>query len=296
MSNALVEPALAALRRDRPDLARPPLRTIYTGFSSVVVSTGSGFTVRIGRNQQAGDTHERKWRVVSLLDDLPVAVPRPEWQVPPGPEVRFGAAAYPTIEGITLPWDRPVSAEVVGQLARFLARLHGITDPAVRDSVDSLEVWRTWVLEMVESSIALLAGELSSADHGRLTRWHRAEFVPRICGLGDRDVVVVHGDFWHDNLVIGPDGLAGVIDWEAAELADPAVDLAPVWDIDPALGAALLRGYQDQLGPDGSLAERVRLFRIARNLGGVAWSVDNDDAEEYADSLLKVRSVLPLLA
>jgi aminoglycoside phosphotransferase (APT) family kinase protein len=38
--------------------------------------------------------------------------------------------------------------------------------------------------------------------------------------------VVVHGDFRIGNLMVGPDGLLGVFDWEFAHLGDPAEDLA----------------------------------------------------------------------
>jgi aminoglycoside phosphotransferase (APT) family kinase protein len=37
---------------------------------------------------------------------------------------------------------------------------------------------------------------------------------------------VVHGDFRHGNLVVGPDGLRAVLDWELAHLGDPMEDLA----------------------------------------------------------------------
>jgi len=36
---------------------------------------------------------------------------------------------------------------------------------------------------------------------------------------------VVHGDFRHGNLIIGPDGLRAVLDWELAHLGDPMEDL-----------------------------------------------------------------------
>lgn len=35
---------------------------------------------------------------------------------------------------------------------------------------------------------------------------------------------------------------------------------------------------------------------VDSNLGGIAWSVENNDEEEYADSLIKVHSVLPLIS
>ena len=36
---------------------------------------------------------------------------------------------------------------------------------------------------------------------------------------------VVHGDFRLGNLIVGPDGLRAVIDWELAHLGDPMEDL-----------------------------------------------------------------------
>ena len=42
---------------------------------------------------------------------------------------------------------------------------------------------------------------------------------------GDASPVVVHGDFRNGNLVVGPDGLRAVLDWELAHLGDPLEDL-----------------------------------------------------------------------
>ena len=41
-----------------------------------------------------------------------------------------------------------------------------------------------------------------------------------------REAVVVHGDYRIGNLVVGDDGLVGVLDWEFAHLDDPVRDLA----------------------------------------------------------------------
>src|SRR3984893_30032 len=53
----------------------------------------------------------------------------------------------------------------------------------------------------------------------------------RLCWLGEtrppaRDPVFVHGDYRIGNLVVGEDGLVGVLDWEFAHLDDPVRDLA----------------------------------------------------------------------
>jgi aminoglycoside phosphotransferase (APT) family kinase protein len=63
--------------------------------------------------------------------------------------------------------------------------------------------------------------------------------------------VLVHGDFRMGNLMVGPDGLAAVLDWELAHLGDAHEDLAygcmTVWrfgHIDkPAFGAGDLEAY-----------------------------------------------------
>lgn len=39
------------------------------------------------------------------------------------------------------------------------------------------------------------------------------------------DVTLVHGDFRHGNLIIGPDGVRAVLDWELAHTGDPMEDL-----------------------------------------------------------------------
>ena len=44
-------------------------------------------------------------------------------------------------------------------------------------------------------------------------------------GDGAAAAAVVHGDFRNGNLVVGPDGLRAVLDWELAHLGDPLEDL-----------------------------------------------------------------------
>lgn len=59
-------------------------------------------------------------------------------------------------------------------------------------------------------------------------RW-LAENMPK----DPKELRLVHGDFRHGNLMIGPDGIRGVLDWELAHLGDPMEDLGwicvPSW-------------------------------------------------------------------
>lgn len=61
--------------------------------------------------------------------------------------------------------------------------------------------------------------------------WPRPVFELALRWLADHDpgppdeVTLVHGDFRHGNLIIGPDGVRAVLDWELAHIGDPMEDL-----------------------------------------------------------------------
>jgi aminoglycoside phosphotransferase (APT) family kinase protein len=83
------------------------------------------------------------------------------------------------------------------------------------------------------------------------TRWlaaHRPEPGRR---------VTVHGDFRCGNLLVGADGLRGVLDWELAHAGDPAEDIgwlcAPAWRF----------GGPGEVGGFGSLDELLGAYRDA---------------------------------
>jgi aminoglycoside phosphotransferase (APT) family kinase protein len=93
--------------------------------------------------------------------------------------------------------------------------------------------------------------------------------------------VVVHGDFRIGNLVVGPDGLAGVLDWEFARVGDVLEDLA--WPLVKAwrfgvdglrLGGigderAMIDRYVELTGRKIDPAD-VRAYEL---LGNVRWAV-----------------------
>ena len=97
------------------------------------------------------------------------------------------------------------------QLAEELAKIHSI--PAGR------------LPFLPDASIGRMVVELDEVDepHPAIELglwWLRANAPPK------RPAVVNHGDYRIGNVVVDPDGLVGVLDWEFAHLDDPVRDMA----------------------------------------------------------------------
>src|SRR6202165_3195473 len=116
--------------------------------------------------------------------------------------------------------------------------------------------------------------------------WARPGFELALRWLRARDpgpsggVTLVHGDFRHGNLIIGPDGVRAVLDWELAHIGDPMEDLGWIcvnsWrfgEIDQPVGGfgsreELFAGYEAtgrRVEP-----ERVKFWEV---VGTLRWGV-----------------------
>jgi len=116
--------------------------------------------------------------------------------------------------------------------------------------------------------------------------WPRPVFELALRWLRDRDpgppieVTLVHGDFRHGNLIIGPDGVRAVLDWELAHLGDPMEDLGWIcvnsWrfgEIDKPVGGfgsreELFAGYEEA----GRRADPARVM-FWEVMGTLRWGV-----------------------
>jgi aminoglycoside phosphotransferase (APT) family kinase protein len=147
-------------------------------------------------------------------------VPSPEVVATSTTEDDLGAAyvVMSRVEGESIPRrilrDPALAAtrpRLAGDCGRALARIHRIPPEQVPglEARDELAHWRD---QLDESGQAHPAFELA-------IRWledHRPPEVPP---------VVVHGDFRNGNLIVGPDGIRAVLDWELAHLGAPLEDL-----------------------------------------------------------------------
>jgi aminoglycoside phosphotransferase (APT) family kinase protein len=103
---------------------------------------------------------------------------------------------------------------LAAQCGDALARIHGI-DPAPVPGLaatDQVAQFREALDAVGEPHPAFELG----------FRWLEANRPDRAAHAG---AAVVHGDFRNGNLVVGPDGLRAVLDWELAHLGDPLEDL-----------------------------------------------------------------------
>ena len=120
----------------------------------------------------------------------------------------------------------------------------------------------------------------------RKSNWPRPVFELALRWLADhdpgpsREVTLVHGDFRHGNLIIGPDGVRAVLDWELAHFGDPMEDLGWIcvnsWrfgEIDKPVGGFgtredLFAGYEEagrKVDPD-----RVMFWEV---MGTLRWGI-----------------------
>ncbi len=94
-------------------------------------------------------------------------------------------------------------------------------------------------------------------------------------------MTLVHGDFRNGNLMIGPDGVRAVLDWELVHIGDPAEDLGWIcvnsWRFGESKKVVggfgdvndLLAAYADA-GGKGMTADRVKFWEI---FGTLKWGI-----------------------
>jgi len=164
------------------------------------------------------------------------------------------------IEGETIPRRilreeefAPARPLLTAQCGRALAAVHTIDPAGVPglDPTDQFDRFRELLDAMSEPHPAF---ELGFRQLERNRPPTRAD-------------TVVHGDFRNGNLVVGPDGLRAVLDWELAHLGDPLEDLGWLCVRAWRFGAA------PRVGGFGDVDELVAAYEAAPGSTG---AVDRD--------------------
>jgi aminoglycoside phosphotransferase (APT) family kinase protein len=126
------------------------------------------------------------------------------------------------VEGETL-GGRIVRSEALASAREFLARQCGevLAKLHTMDPDDFPMLRRQTPAELVEQYYtAYRASNWPRPVFEMAFRWLRAH-----CPPDPSEMKLVHGDFRNGNLMIGPDGVRAVLDWEIAHVGDPMEDL-----------------------------------------------------------------------
>jgi hypothetical protein len=150
---------------------------------------------------------------------------------------------------------RPGSFDDAHQSGQALARLHSLPVAFERSLDVEVMIANSWryarLLERTDADLG----------HAACTLVMRGEAAFRERSV---DWVPVHGDFWLDAVLFTASGPI-LLDWDQACRFDPAWDLAlflvqlerHMEGDERSVAGAFLAGYQDVVGPDSSLAERI---------------------------------------
>ena len=220
---------------------------------------------------------ETEAKLIKLAEELGVPVPPVRLVLTPEDGVGRGFV-MDRIEGETIARKilrddefadaRPKMARQCGEI---LARLH-------KADMSKLPKLRT---SAARDEIEQYAKTYKTHDHPHpvfdlAIRWLR-DNAPST----DTKLTLVHGDFRNGNLMIGPDGVRAVLDWELAHIGDPMEDLAWIcvnsWrfgNIDNPVGGFgtredMFAGYEAAGG--GKIdPERVKFWEV---LGTLKWGI-----------------------
>ena len=259
-------------------------------------ATGRRWLVRSPLTAVAGARLQRNDELVRQLSrHVPFKVPAPAGYAVVGPEGQ--AAVYPHVEGMTLDLSRlPGGGGLAHAVGRAIAAIHNIPRAAFEQQdvpVFDASGCRQRLISEVDR-----AAETGRVPTRLLARWEEAfDAAP----LWQFAATPVHGAFRGAAVLVAfadDDASSGrvvaVTDWEEAMVADPAVDLAELYDqTSPDAWEAVLDSYALARAhrPDPYLHARARLVSETRRLRGLAAAVadgDEDAARRQVDALRRM--------
>lgn len=258
------------------------MRPLGSGLDNTAYETADGQVLRFSKVSDPAERAEQVRREARLLAAVaawsPIAVP-----VIGSVDAERGCLAYPKLPGEPLlrcPPDARLgaAARVGATLGTFLAALHAVPEPSVRDLVEVDDrPPAEWLAEAAEQ-YAEAGSHVPPAFHRRIEAFLDSPAPAAPVGL-----VFSHHDLGIEHVLVEPDSMTvtGVIDWTDAALSDPACDFGLIHrDLGPAALDAALAAY----GSD-RLRDRAEFYARCAVFGDLEYGLATGDAA-YVDKCL----------
>jgi aminoglycoside phosphotransferase (APT) family kinase protein len=273
-----------------------PLRVLGAGFHSLVVETGDGVVFRVAKNREAMEGHAREAALLAALRArLPLVIPDPHWYTGPSALFPFGVIGYLKVPGMPLEPSRLMRADtsaLAAALGAFLHALHFFPAPeAPALEVPGPEAQRGRLEQVRTTVLPPLRAALSAGEYRRVEQWWDRMLADP--AMMPDPAMLCHGDLWYENVLVDPrrSVVTGVVDFEDANVGDPAQDFAALRYLGERFVAATIAAYRVAGGPlTPTFTHRLQRYWELREFGGIHFAVTHADEAEFADSLRKLRA------
>jgi aminoglycoside phosphotransferase (APT) family kinase protein len=265
-----------------PNLAPlDPFVPLRHGWTSFTYLAGGTWVVQFPRGEAAAPSMRRQLILLAGLQGELSA---------PIPDLAFAshdplAMAYRRIAGVPFP-DADEDGVWPERLGRFLYDLHLVPPEYVG--------FRSYGAPAVRAARAELLASMRERVFPFLNAAERSRFALRFDEhLGQDEYwrfapCLVHNDLGPEHVLVAASAdLAGVIDWEDAEVGDPADDFAFLLHAHPGAGERALAAYGGP--PDRSFRERARFIFFLMPWHEVIYGLDSGQDAFVASGLVGVR-------
>jgi aminoglycoside phosphotransferase (APT) family kinase protein len=192
-----------------------------------------------------GAAARRYWRALSgIPDTAPVPMPRPVLLDAEGRLVGFPLMVMTRLPGTVL--AHPANEEAwIDQLAAAVASIHEVDVKGLRSDYPRAAE----PVELVEARLGHWAPTILEDLWREVAEALRSD-APRVTSNGP---VLTHHDFWFGNTLWSGERLTGIVDWDDAQIDDPAFDVGyACLDVQLTLGGdaahRLLARYEQRRG------------------------------------------------
>ena len=257
-----------------------------TGWDSRVYLARNGEIVfKFARTDEAADQFALEAAILTTLEplDLPCRVPRVRWSGTDG-SAYLGYLGVPGVDmsaclSVLSEAERRRIGSAVGGFLRILHEQTLDHVPMVSVAAD-IEDYRS----RLATAAPALEQYCTPAERAAIRTFFDEELAPGLAAATEARVLT-HGDLGPWNIIVGPDGSVGVIDFGDMSYHHRSKDF---WTEDPAYAAGLLDAY----GADTTLRELIALRGRAFPIYDLPYYLGKGMTEQIIEQVNRVRATV----